>query len=68
MRVLLSEGSGLTSRQVATRLGQLGHHVEILSSTPICLTRFTRHVRKVHRVPAFARQPLVWRKSRMRPR
>ncbi len=60
MRVLLSEGSGLTSRQVATRLGQLGHHVEILSSTPICLTRFTRHVRKVHRVPAFARQPLVW--------
>jgi glutathione synthase/RimK-type ligase-like ATP-grasp enzyme len=60
VRVLLSEGSGLTSRQVATRLGQLGHHVEILSSTPICLTRFTRHVRKVHRVPAFARQPLVW--------
>jgi glutathione synthase/RimK-type ligase-like ATP-grasp enzyme len=60
MRVLLSEGSGLTSRQVATRLGQLGHHVEILSSTPICLTRFTRHVRKVHRVPAFASQPLAW--------
>jgi len=60
MRVLLTEGSGLTSRQVATRLGELGHHVEILSSTRICLTRFTRHVRKVHRVPPFARQPLVW--------
>jgi hypothetical protein len=60
MRVLLSEGSGLTSRQVATRLGALGHHVEILSSTPICLTRFTRHVRALHKVPRFADDPLVW--------
>jgi predicted ATP-grasp superfamily ATP-dependent carboligase len=58
--VLLSEGSGLTSRQVATRLGTLGHHVEILSSTPICLTRFTRHVRTLHRVPRFADDPLAW--------
>lgn len=60
LRVLLSEGSGLTSRQVATRLGALGHHVEILSSTPICLTRFTRHVRALHRVPHFADDPLAW--------
>jgi hypothetical protein len=30
MRILLSDGSGLTSRQVATRLGELGHEVEIL--------------------------------------
>jgi len=60
MRVLLSEGSGLTSRQVATRLGALGHHVEILSSTPFCLTRFTRHVRALHKVPRFADDPLAW--------
>jgi glutathione synthase/RimK-type ligase-like ATP-grasp enzyme len=60
MRVLLSEGSGLTSRQVATRLGALGHHVEILSSTPFCLTRFTRHVRALHEVPRFADDPLKW--------
>jgi hypothetical protein len=39
MRILLSEGSGLTSRQVAGRLGSLGHEVEILSSSKICLTR-----------------------------
>ena len=58
--MLLSEGSGLTSRQVANRLGALGHHVEILSSTPICLTRFTRHVRALHRVPRFADDPLAW--------
>ena len=60
MRVLLSDGSGLTSRQVATRLGALGHHVEILSSTPLCLTRFTRHVRALHEVPRFADDPLKW--------
>jgi glutathione synthase/RimK-type ligase-like ATP-grasp enzyme len=60
MRVLLSEGSGLTSRQVATRLGALGHHVEILSSTPLCLTRFTRHVRALLKVPRFADDPLKW--------
>jgi glutathione synthase/RimK-type ligase-like ATP-grasp enzyme len=60
LRVLLSEGSGLTSRQVATRLGALGHRVEILSSTPVCLTRFTRHVRVLHRVPRFADDPLAW--------
>lgn len=60
MRVLLSEGSGLTSRQVATRLGNLGHHVEILSSSRICLSRFTRHVRKVHLVPRFGCEPLAW--------
>jgi predicted ATP-grasp superfamily ATP-dependent carboligase len=60
LRVLLSEGSGLTSRQVATRLGALGHHVEILSSTPVCLTRFTNRVRALHRVPRFADDPLAW--------
>ncbi|HKN28574.1 MAG TPA: ATP-grasp domain-containing protein [Roseiarcus sp.] len=60
MKILLTEGSGLTSRQVATRLGELGHQVEILSSTPICLTRFTKHVRRVHAAPRFGSQPLAW--------
>ena len=60
MRILLSEGSGLTSRQVAGRLGALGHEVELLSSTRICLSRFTRHVRAVHGVPRFGRDPFGW--------
>ena len=59
MRILLSEGSGLTSRQVATRLGDLGHHVELLSATRVCLTRFTRHVHKLHLVPHFGREPFA---------
>jgi predicted ATP-grasp superfamily ATP-dependent carboligase len=60
MRILLSEGSGLTSRQVAGQLGSLGHEVEILSSSKICLTRFTRHVRAVHDVPRFGLDPFGW--------
>jgi glutathione synthase/RimK-type ligase-like ATP-grasp enzyme len=60
MRILLSEGSGLTSRQVAGRLGALGHEVELLSSTRICLSRFTRHVRAVHDVPRFGSDPFGW--------
>lgn len=60
MRILLSEGSGLTSRQVAGQLGSLGHEVEILSSSRICLTRFTRHVRAVHDVPRFGLDPFGW--------
>jgi hypothetical protein len=60
MRILLTEGSGLTSRQVATRLGELGHAVEVLSSTGICISRFTRHVARIHRVPPFGKSPLAW--------
>lgn len=60
MRILLSEGSGLTSRQVAGRLSSLGHEVEVLSSSKICLTRFTRHVRAVHVVPRFGLDPFGW--------
>ena len=60
MRVLLSEGSGLTSRQTATRLHALGHTVGVLSSDPIALTRFTRTVRSWHRVPEFGLSPFAW--------
>jgi hypothetical protein len=60
------EGSGLTARQVAGQLGSLGHEVEILSSSKICLTRFTRHVRAVHdaagAVGPYAVTPEAWDK------
>jgi glutathione synthase/RimK-type ligase-like ATP-grasp enzyme len=60
MRIILSEGSGLTSRQTARRLGELGHEVELLSSSNLCLSRFTRHVRAVHPVPKFGSDPFGW--------
>jgi predicted ATP-grasp superfamily ATP-dependent carboligase len=60
MRILMTEGAGLTSRQVATRLDHLGHDVSAAVSDPLCLARFTRHVRTLHRVPNFGQAPLVW--------
>lgn len=60
MKVLLTEGSGLTSRQTAGRLRSMGHTVGVLSSDPIGLTRFTRAVRHWHRVPPFGAEPFAW--------
>jgi hypothetical protein len=60
VKILLSDGSSLASRQVAGHLGPAGHRVEVLSPDPICLCRFTRHVRRVHKVPAYGGDPLGW--------
>ena len=60
MRVLLTDGSGLTSRQVAGLLSASGHEVEVLSPDPLCLARFTRHVKRVRRVPSYGDDPLRW--------
>jgi len=60
MRILLSDGSGLTARQAAGELSDRGHHVEVLSPDPICLCRFTRHVRHVWSVPAYGTDPWGW--------
>jgi hypothetical protein len=60
VRVLLSDASGLTSRQVVTQLAAGGHRVEVLSPTPFPLAAFSRHVSRVHRVPRYGPGPLAW--------
>ncbi len=60
MKVLLSDGSGLTARQCATRLAAAGHAVEVLTPDPLCLCRFTRHVTRLHRVPPYGPDPFGW--------
>lgn len=60
MRILLTEGAGLTSRQVATQLDGMGHHVAVAVSSPLCLARFTRHVHALVPVPAFGPRPMDW--------
>jgi hypothetical protein len=57
-RVLLTEGSSLTSREVVTCLGPAGDHLEVLDPDPLCLVRFSRWVRKVG---ATSRQTLKMR-------
>src|SRR5580704_5413283 len=56
-KILLSEGSSLSSREAITALGLAGHRVELLSSDPLCLGRFSRFVHRVHRAPASGADP-----------
>ena len=60
VRVLLSDGSGLTARQTATALALQGHEVHALAAGSLPLTRFTRHVRHVHRVAPYGTDPERW--------
>ena len=41
-------------------LARDGHEVHVASPDPVCLCRFTRHVRRVHRVPAYGDDPIGW--------
>jgi hypothetical protein len=59
-RVLLTEGSSLTSREVVTCLGPAGYHLEVLDPDPLCLVRFSRWVRKVHRCAPAGADPLSY--------
>ncbi len=58
VRVLLTEGSSLTAREVVTCLGPVGYHLEVLDPDVMCLARFSRWVRKVHRSPHAGSDPL----------
>jgi predicted ATP-grasp superfamily ATP-dependent carboligase len=51
-KILLSEGSSLSARETVTALGLAGHRVELVSSDPLCLGRFSRFVSRVHQAPA----------------
>jgi predicted ATP-grasp superfamily ATP-dependent carboligase len=56
-KILLSEGSSLSAREAVTALGLAGHRLELLSSNPMCLGRFSRFVSRVHRAPASGADP-----------
>ncbi|HVX33940.1 MAG TPA: hypothetical protein VHA80_12435 [Solirubrobacterales bacterium] len=57
LRVLLSEGSSLTARETLTCLGSLGHRIEVVDPDPLCVARFSRWTRRVHRGPCAAEDP-----------
>jgi hypothetical protein len=60
VRIVLSDGSGLTSRQCATLLDRMGHEVHALVPGGLTLTRMTRHIARVHTVPPYGPDPLAW--------
>jgi predicted ATP-grasp superfamily ATP-dependent carboligase len=59
-RILLSEGSSLSAREAITALGLAGHRVELMSSDPMCLGRFSCFVTRLHATPASGRDPDGW--------
>src|SRR5262245_45842903 len=66
LSLLLTDGTGLTSRQVATQAAAAGHTVDVLAPTRLGPASFTRHVRRVHSVPAFGRDPEAWLEACLR--
>jgi predicted ATP-grasp superfamily ATP-dependent carboligase len=60
LRLLLTDGSSLTARQVANQAAAAGHRVDVLSPTRLGLAALTRNVNKVHRVPRFGDDPYDW--------
>lgn len=57
LRVLLSEGSSTSAREVITVLGLSGHHVEVCDPSSWALARFSRFVKKLHRCPPLRDDP-----------
>ena len=57
VRVLLSEGSSLSAREVISDLGPRGYVLHACDPDPFCLARFSRYVRKVHPCPRYSREP-----------
>ncbi len=57
-RILLSEGSSLTSRETITALGPAGHLIDVMDPDPFCLARLSRWVRRVIRCPAMGVDPV----------
>ncbi|KAF4625586.1 hypothetical protein G7Y89_g12578 [Cudoniella acicularis] len=60
MKVLLTDGSGLTSRQIATILSRKHHEVHVLCPPGLTLTKLTHYVTKIHSVPPFGEDPYAW--------
>ncbi|WP_030403670.1 MULTISPECIES: hypothetical protein [unclassified Streptomyces] len=59
-RVLLTETTSASAREVLTVLGRLGYRVGVLDSGGLSFTVGSRWVARRHRVPRFADGPLRW--------
>lgn len=60
MKILPLDGSGATSRQLATILSNKGHRLHVLWPQGLTLAKLTRCVKKAHKVPSFGPDPYKW--------
>ncbi len=58
LKILFSEGSSLTARELLTVLGPRGHWIEVADPNSTCICRFSRYTKRVHRCPPSGTDPL----------
>src|SRR5262249_52524696 len=51
IKILFAEGSSLTAREFLSVLGPRDHWIEVVDSNPVCICRFSRWTKRVHRCP-----------------
>ena len=57
LKILFTEGSSTSSREALYCLGP-NHKIDILDPSRFCQSRFSKFVRRWHRCPSYARDPL----------
>lgn len=57
IRILLSEGSSLSARQTITALGESGYRLDVCDPNPLCISRFSRFIRRYYRCPPVGTDP-----------
>jgi hypothetical protein len=58
--ILFSEGSSLSARQSLSALGPLGYRIDVCDPNPLCISRFSRFVRRFYRSPALGTDPVAY--------
>jgi hypothetical protein len=61
--ILFPEGSSLSARQALSALGPLGYRIDVCDANPLCVSRFSRFVRRFYRCPAFGADPMAYLES-----
>ncbi|HEX4412805.1 MAG TPA: hypothetical protein VH107_04195, partial [Lacipirellulaceae bacterium] len=56
LKILLTDGSSISTREILYDLGPR-HTIDILDSNPLCMSRFSRFVRRWYRCPRFSVDP-----------
>lgn len=56
MKILLTEGSSITARELLFCLGPQ-HTIDVVDPSPLCQARFSRYVRHCYRCPPFSTEP-----------
>lgn len=56
MKILLTEGSSITARELLFSLGPQ-HTIDVVDPSPLCQARFSRFVRRCYRCPPFSTEP-----------